>query len=622
MNKLIKTLLPCLLVILIALAALTPSLASHSEAGLLSASASEASASKEEVVYANLHNDGTVGQIYVVNIFESSTGGTVKDKGDYESVVNLTDTSEIKLTGNELTFSMGSGRFYYQGNMKSTLLPWHFDISYSLDGDALSAEEIAGKSGALEINITTKDSAYADNAFFENYMLQVSLTLDTSKCRNISADGATVANAGKDKIINYTVMPNSAGKLKLSADVTDFEMKPIQITAVPLSISVDTPDTGSLSDELSPFSDAIRQLRDGASLLAEGIGELRNGFAGYKNGFTELRGGSAGFLGGIKSLAEQSPALNEGSAAILEGLKTLSASLETGQLSSLAQLSELPGALYQLSIAAEQVASGLTELETSFSQGYAALSAAIEALPSQALDTSVLAALSASTDPNVLALLSTYQGQLEAIMRLKATFESLKPLFDGVSPALSLSASGLSEISHNLLSISTAMNPSLSASDLNESAGGLKSGIDLFLANYESFHQGLTEYTAGVKELENAYLELDAGIGSLYGGTAEFTKGLDGLYGGASELSEGTNELFSKTGDMDGLISEKIEELLSGFDKSDFVPTSFVSQGQKVSSVQFVFKTAGISIPEPEPAAPAVAERPTFLKKLLSLFGL
>jgi len=624
MKKRFKVLLPFLLVSAIVLTALAPSLSSHGEASLpQQAPAAEASASKEEVVYANLGSDGSVGKIYVVNIFESTEGGTVKDYGDYESVLNLTDTSAISRNGEELTFNMGPGRFYYQGNLKSKILPWDFDISYMLNGVRLPAKELAGKSGSLEINIKTKESSYPDKAFYENYMLQISVTLDTSKCRNISAEGATIANAGKNKVVNFTVMPKSAGDLKLSALVTDFEMQPIQITAIPLSINVDIPGTESLSEDLSQFSSAIKQLNDGANRLTEGIGGLKSGFVGFSGGLAELRSGSSAFLGGIKALAEQAPALTEGSAAILSGLKSIKTALESGELSGLAALTELPGALYQLSKATEQAATGLNELEKSFSQGYAALSAAVDALPSQSLDPSVLGALSASTDPNVLALLGAYQAQYEAILRLKGTFDNLKPLFESVPGALSQSASGLSEISQNLLNISTAINASLTGSEnLGESVGGLKSGIELLLTNYESFHQGLAAYAGGIKELENAYLTLDGGIGSLSNGATDLSSGIDELYGGASEYSAGINEFYRQTSDIDGLISDRIEDLLSDYDKSDFTPSSFVSQGREVSSVQFVFKTEAITMPEPEPTAPAEKAKPTFWEKLLGLFGL
>jgi len=622
MNKLIKTILPILLVLTISFAALTPSLAFKEGASIQTPPSVDASASKEEVVYANLGNDGSVKRVYVVNVFDSLEGGAVKDSGEYESVLNLTDTSGIILAGNEVSFEMNPGRFYYQGNLKGTELPWDFGIVYYLDGVPVSSGDIAGSSGALEIRITTGDSAYADKAFFENYMLQVSLTLDTSICRNIAADGATVANAGKNKIINFTVMPKSEGELKVSADVTDFEMEAVQITGIPLSLSFDIPDTESLTGDFSLLSEAIKQLSDGASQLSDGIGEIKYGFAEYRNGFSELRGGSAEFFGGIKMLAEQNSSLTGGSAAILEGLKKLSASLETGELRGLGQLSELPDALYRLSEATDRAAKGLSELEAGYSRGYAALSAAVNALPSEAIDSSALSALSSSTDPNVLALLSAYRGQYEAIMTLKATFSSLQPMFDSVSPALSESASGLSDISLTLLNMSSSLKSSLTGSDISESVGGLKSGVDLLAANYESFHQGLAVYTDGVKGLEAACAELDGGVEGLYGGTVEISDGLDELNRGASALSEGTSELYNQTKDMDGMISEKIGEIMSGYDKSDFAATSFVSNGQAVSSVQFVFKTGGIAKSEPEASAPVMEEKPTFWDRLLSLFGL
>jgi X-X-X-Leu-X-X-Gly heptad repeat protein len=173
-----------------------------------------------------------------------------------------------------------------------------------------------------------------------------------------------------------------------------------------------------------------------------------------------------------------------------------------------------------------------------------------------------------------------------------------------------------------LQNISAALKSSLTGSDLSESVGGLKSGVNLLLANYEEFHQGITAYTVGLKELEAGYVAFDGGMGGLYDGGAEILNGLNGLSGGASELSDGTDELYRQTSDMDSLISDKLEELVSGYDKSDYVATSFVTQGRELSSVQFVFKTEGIVGLEPEAPPAAIEEKPTFWNRLLSLFGL
>lgn len=54
--------------------------------------------------------------------------------------------------------------------------------------------------------------------------MQAALTLDTEKCSNIQADGATIANVGADKQISYTILPGKGLDAEITADVTDFEM--------------------------------------------------------------------------------------------------------------------------------------------------------------------------------------------------------------------------------------------------------------------------------------------------------------------------------------------------------------------------------------------------------------
>ncbi len=40
--------------------------------------------------------------------------------------------------------------------------------------------------------------------FFDNYLIQGTVTLDTKKCSNIQADGATQANVGSDRQLLYS----------------------------------------------------------------------------------------------------------------------------------------------------------------------------------------------------------------------------------------------------------------------------------------------------------------------------------------------------------------------------------------------------------------------------------
>ena len=52
--------------------------------------------SKDEVIYGTLSKSGKQKEIYVVNMLDVTKAGEVTDFGDYSSVKNLTDISEIE----------------------------------------------------------------------------------------------------------------------------------------------------------------------------------------------------------------------------------------------------------------------------------------------------------------------------------------------------------------------------------------------------------------------------------------------------------------------------------------------------------------------------------------------
>lgn len=81
--------------------------------------------------------------------------------------------------------------------MGDAQLPWNFEMRYVLNGKDVSAEELAGADGELEIHmLITENTAAANPAFYPSYLLQVSFTLDNDLCENIAAEGASMADAG------------------------------------------------------------------------------------------------------------------------------------------------------------------------------------------------------------------------------------------------------------------------------------------------------------------------------------------------------------------------------------------------------------------------------------------
>lgn len=58
---------------------------------------------KDENVYVNLNQDGSVGGMYVVNEFDMAEDGAILDYGNYSAVKNLTTNEEIQMEDGKIT---------------------------------------------------------------------------------------------------------------------------------------------------------------------------------------------------------------------------------------------------------------------------------------------------------------------------------------------------------------------------------------------------------------------------------------------------------------------------------------------------------------------------------------
>ena len=287
--------------------------------------AAEENTEKEENVYVNLREDGSVEKIYVVNSYHMDTAGDILDYGTYDSVKNLTSDTKIEQKNDTITAEAAKGKFNYQGDMKSKDMPWDISIDYKLDGAEISAEELAGKSGALTITLSTKQNRKVDTSFFDNYLLQATIALDTERCSNIRAEGSTEANVGNDKQLLYNIMAGQEKEMVIMADVKDFEMDAISFKAVPASFDLDSSsvDMSELTDKTAELSDATMTLNDGAKELLNGSETLQNGLQEYAGGVDAVYAGADSLLEGISTLKGGISSYAEGTAQVDSGVNTL-----------------------------------------------------------------------------------------------------------------------------------------------------------------------------------------------------------------------------------------------------------------------------------------------------------
>lgn len=567
---------------------------------------------KDEVVYARLSGGGEVRSIYVVNQFTVEQGGVITDYGNYSRVVNLTDLGEILMNGNTVSLPAASGDFFYQGDLKDSELPWIYAIEYKLDGAVIQPGALGGKSGRLEVSLNSRKNDLVDSTFFDNYMQQITFTLNTEKCSNIKADGATSANAGKNRMLVFTILPRQNARISVTADVKDFEMPGVDINAMPFSMSLNIPDVDDMLDEFTLLSDAIADLSDGVDLLDSGTLEMLSGMA-------QLVTGSSEFRTGLNELNANSGQLTSASVQIMDALAQIPSALSGADVSfDMSELSELPVFFSSLADGLSQLSGSLKQLSEGYYGAYSALDTAISGIPGHQISEAQLSGLYGKASNEERILLDQLLDSHTASATVKSTHSQVRGMMDSVSVSLDTLAGSVDSTVVLLNVINSQIDTLMSGNALDGLMGQLgllTAGLSELSSNYVQFHNGLVAFMGGASALASGYSMIDDGFQELYLGAEELSDGI-------SQLNDGTAILADETSEIPDRVKSEIDSLISDYEPVAFEPVSFTSaQNRGVSFVQFVFKTASIEKPLAKTTAPDEAETATFLDRFLALFG-
>lgn len=615
---------------------------------------------KEENVYINLKDDGSVEGIYVVNEFDAGNQTTITDYGKYSSVLNLSTNEEIKVNGDMITFNTDdNGMFYYQGNMESTKIPWNIDISYYLDDKEVQASSLAGKSGKLKIAISIKDNEDMEDTFFDNYLLQMTATFNSEKCKDIVSEQATIANVGDTKQLTYTILAGGNSEFTIEADVTDFEMDPITINAVPMNISIDDIDVSDLKDSLIKLRDGVAKIDDGSSDLYSGSKDLSSGTKSLLDGTNSLSSGAEKLQNGSKTLKEAMDTLNSNSFSLTNGSKEVLNALNTIN-SALDSLNEASNQVQQLVEGSNKFASGMEELAQGNTKIYNEVNPILEVVReklAQIKDTNfkeefdsitnkedylnayndAKAKLAENPDDealkmyialfdHIIEIANKYDKNVtsagsQAHEKIEEEYKKICALDDGID-AQHKAIQELNNAYKNELNPAIEKLPSL-LSKLTE----LKTALNTLVNSYATLDSGINSYTGAYEQIVKGYQTLYSGIGDLEKGVESLNTGTKTLYDGtvsledgAEELNDGTSEMRDKTKNIDTEVDDKINNMLDEFKNTDYKPESFASsENGEINAVQFVMKTKGIEINN-EVQEEVKEEHLNFFQKIIRLF--
>lgn len=537
---------------------------------------------KTQVVYVDDDASGAQEGVYVVNTFKSDREAQIRDAGQYTSVENLTDNQE--LTSDSLSFTVpAQNDFVYRGTMNAdSATPWNVHVTYRLNGEEVAPESLSGASGNLEMTLDITPNESCDGPYADNYLLQVTGSLDTATTHDLTAESATVAQSGDNTQLSYMVFPGKSASYTISANVTDFSFAGWQIAGVPLSIALDV--------DSSEFSDATSQLND-----------LTSAIAAVNDGANQVTDGSEALDAGLKMLTSQNEALTNGSAQLSSALESINSG--ASKLSSTISNSVVSG-IEELAAGSTSYVQGLTQNSEEYTNAAASIDTdAADAAYTQALTAYSQAYSQAYSSAFTSAYTSYIQGGYDPSDATNLAAEDAVAAVTNDSNFIAAKKS-LANAVTTMTQAHAAKQGNQSAADALESAlesyreinAGLQSMIDPnSTSSVYALEQGAQQLSQGTDAATNGANSLEEGIDAYSSGANSAAQGASALAEGSETLSEGTQELTDETTGLDQKMIEEIQNKLEAFLNPDFQMTDFANGStENISRVQFVYMTDSI----------------------------
>ena len=309
----------------------------------------EAETSKDETVYVLAGADGTVQKIIVSDwIKNAMAADSLEDKTELSDIENIKGDESFTLGGdNSCVWDAQGNDIYYQGNIEKEL-PVQMSVCYTLDGQAIAPEALAGQSGHVTIRFDYQNMQYEEvlldgktEKIYVPFTMLTGMLLDTEVFRNVTISNGKLINDGDRIAVVGIAFPGlqedlaiSKEKLdipdyvEISADVENFEMgmtMTLATTELFGAIDSDKLDLHELSDAMAELTDAMDQLMDGSSQLYDGLCTLLEKSGDLVSGINKLAEGAAQLKAGAESLDSGAAQLQASAAQLSSGLNTLNA---------------------------------------------------------------------------------------------------------------------------------------------------------------------------------------------------------------------------------------------------------------------------------------------------------
>lgn len=383
--------------------------------------------------------------------------------------------------------------------------PIRLKVTYKLDGQEISAKDLKGKSGKVEISYNYENTN-RDKGLFVPYAVMAGLILNNENFKDVEVENAKLVNDGDKTIIASVLFPglkenlglsnyNIPDKFKITANATNFELG--MTMSVATSEIFSQLDTSSL-DSLSGLSGQLGKLENGMDQLISGSSALYNGLS-------ELNDKSGALVDGIKQLSSGATELKNGSSTLAQGLETAAAGTK-------------------------KAGDGLTQLAAGNATVINGINQAANGIETAVTNIQQVEALLDPTDPKEAQI----KGALDSVIA-----QALTPIANGLKANVTYTE-GANNLAFYLANVQTLADQ--------------QKGVPYLATKLTEAAEGAKALTAGAEKLEGGLAALDSKTPALLSGIAKLKQGSGDLASGLNTFNaQGVSRLISAAGSLDNL---------------------------------------------------------------------
>ena len=295
--------------------------------------------SKDETVYVISAPDGSVQKVIVTDQIKNPDGlSAISDESALTDIETVKGNASYTASGSSLQWDTTGGDVAYRGNIEKDL-PVTMKVTYTLDGEEIAPDALAGQSGRVTIRYAYANQQYEmvtingkKEKIYVPFAVLTGLLLDSDHFTGVSVTNGKLLEDGNRTAVVGLSLPGLQEDLGLSRDQVDLPDF-VEITADVTDFSLDTSvavitnsvfsgldddltgelDLSQLQSSLDKLTSAVTQLTDGSSTLYQGLCTLLD-----KTG--DLTAGVQQLSAGLSTLSANSAQLNSGARQVFESL--------------------------------------------------------------------------------------------------------------------------------------------------------------------------------------------------------------------------------------------------------------------------------------------------------------